>query len=180
MWKTDPVKIPSGNAAGGRFYPQAQAVQLIDLQLFRAALLNQGHLCPFPALAPAPLLPWQWTKRKNPAFKKKKKNWFNFYLTKYPAYAISSVNGKFCTSCVMCLSLRWKISICEMLQAVCVAQKMFSWACVTSPYGLKDQQWLGWCHSQRLWGCGCSSWHRGGTNRSSQEGEFTSFKTFFF
>lgn len=111
---------------------------------------------------------------------KKKKNWFNFYLTKYPAYATSSVHGKFCTSCVMCLSLRWKISISGMLQAVCVAQKMFSWACVTSPYGLKDQQWLGWCHSQRLWGCGCSSWHRGGTNRSSQEGEFTSFKTFFF
>lgn len=177
MWKTDPVKIPSGNAAGGRFCSQAQAVQLIDLQLFGVALLNQGHFCPFPALAPSPLLPCE--QKGKIQHLRKKKYWLNFYLTKHPAYAVSSVSGKFCTSCAMCLSPSWKISISEMLQAVSVAQKTISWACVTSLYDLKDYQWLGWCHSQRLWGCGCSSWRCGGTNRSSQEGGFTSFKTFF-
>lgn len=88
-----------------------------------------------------------WRKKKN----QKPKNWLNFYLTKYPAYAISSVNGKFCTKCLMCLSPGWKMSILEVLQAVWVAQKMISWACVTFHSDFKDYQWLGWWHSQRLW-----------------------------
>lgn len=132
----------------------------------------------------APSLPWHLllccpVNKKEKSSIWEKKNWLNFYLTKHPAYAVSSVSGKFCTSCAMCLSPSWKISISEMLQAVSVAQKTISWACVTSLYDLKDYQWLGRCHSQRLWGCGCSSWRCGGTNRSSQEGGFTSFKTFF-
>lgn len=150
-----------GFLQGMRFCPGAQAVQLIDLQLFRAALLNQRHLCPFPVPAGTEL---QWAKTKNPASEKKKKNqnkntqkknpkktWLNFYLTKYPTYAISSVNGKFCTNCLMCLSPGWKMSILEVLQAVCVAQKMISWACVTFLSDFKDYQWLGWWHSQRPW-----------------------------
>lgn len=146
-----------GFLQGMRFCPGAQAVQLIDLQLFRAALLNQRQLCPFPVPAGTELLccPGNEQKPKILHLKEKKnqkpKNWLNFYLTKYPAYAISSVNGKFCTKCLMCLSPGWKMSILEVLQAVWVAQKMISWACVTFHSDFKDYLWLGWWHSQRLW-----------------------------